>query len=334
MPTNSANVLVVGGAGFIGSHMVLALQQAGYHPVVLDNLSKGHRDAVLHGEFICGDMGDKVFLNDLFSARPFSAVMHFGSFIEVGESVAFPAKYYQNNVAATLNLLDAMLAHQVDNFIFSSSAAVYGEPEYTPIDEKHSLKPINPYGRSKRMVEEILSDYASSTSLRYAALRYFNAAGADPLGRVGERHEPESHLIPLILQAALGMRPAITIYGNDYPTPDGTCVRDYVHVMDLCDAHLLALKALTAGQNRLIYNLGYGQGYSVQQVIDSVKRVTGRQIPVEIGQKRSGDPAVLVANANKALLELSWQPRYNALDDIVKHAWQFMLSKKEIVVRT
>jgi UDP-glucose 4-epimerase len=326
MPTSSDSraILVVGGAGFIGSHMVLALSQAGYQPVVLDNFCKGHADAVINAEILHGNMGDKHFLRSVFAQHRFSAVMHFGSFIEVGESIQFPARYYQNNVAATLNLLDAMLAHKVKQFVFSSSAAVYGEPQYTPIDEKHTLSPINPYGRSKQIVETILSDYAKSDGLQFATLRYFNAAGADPSGRVGERHEPESHLIPLILQVANGKRDAITIYGNDYPTPDGTCVRDYVHVADLCDAHLLALSALQAGKTNLIYNLGNGQGYSVQQVIDAAKRVTGENISVVMGKRREGDPAILVADAQLAKKELGWQPKFAELDTIVKHAWEFM----------
>ena len=325
MPTSSPAVLVIGGAGYIGSHMVLALKQAGYHAIVLDNLSKGHLDAVQQVELLQGDMGDKDFLRRIFSRNKFAAVMHFGSFIEVGESIQFPAKYYQNNVAATLNLLDEMLAHKVKQFVFSSSAAVYGEPQSTTINEAHPLAPINPYGRSKQMVEAILADYAKSDGLQFAALRYFNAAGADPEGRAGERHEPESHLVPLILQVAAGKRSAINIHGNNYPTSDGTCVRDYVHVADLCDAHLLSLRALEAGKTNLIYNLGNGQGYSVQQVIDAVKRVTGKSIPVTIGPRREGDPAVLVADATRAKQELGWHPQYADLDTIVKHAWQFLI---------
>ena len=326
MPINShlPAVLVVGGAGYIGSHMVLSLQQAGYQPIVLDNLSKGHADVLQEVTLLQGEMGDKTFLRSIFSNTSIAAVMHFGALIEVGESIRLPAKYYQNNVAATLNLLDVMLEFNVKQLVFSSSAAVYGEPHYTPIDEKHALLPINPYGRSKQMVEAILQDYAKSDGLQFAALRYFNAAGADSSGRVGERHEPESHLIPLVLQAAAGLRAAITIYGGDYPTPDGTCVRDYVHVTDLCAAHLLCLQALQTGKTNLIYNLGNGQGYSVQQVIDAAKRVTGKHIPVIQGPRREGDPAILVADATRAKQELNWQPVYSELDTIVRHAWQFM----------
>lgn len=321
MPINrSQPVLVVGGAGFIGSHMVLSLQEAGYQPIVLDNLCKGHRDAVINAELIVGDMADGALLDSLFSKHQFLAVMHFASYIEVGESVQQPGKYYQNNVAATLTLLQTMLKHHVKHFIFSSSAAVYGEPQYTPINEQHPLAPINPYGRSKRMVEEMLADFAKSDGLHYAALRYFNAAGADPQGRLSERHEPESHLIPLILQAVNGQRPAITVYGRDYSTADGTCIRDYVHVADLCHAHLLALEYLVTKQNSIICNLGTGHGYSVQQVIDAVARVTGKPIPMIDGARRIGDPAVLVADASVAKRELNWQPQYDNLETIVRHA--------------
>lgn len=317
-------ILVVGGAGYIGSHMVLCLQKAGYTPVVLDDLSTGHRDALMNVEFIEGGLFDTALLEKLFAKYDFSAVMHFASFIQVGESVQYPAKYYQNNVAATLHLLDAMLKAQVKHFIFSSTAAVYGEPQYTPINEQHPITPMNPYGHSKRMIEIILADYANAYGLHFASLRYFNAAGADPAGRLCERHDPETHLIPLILQAASGQRPAITVYGRDYPTSDGTCVRDYIHVSDLCDAHLLALKALWNGKQTAIYNLGTGEGYTVQQVIDVAKAVTGRQINVIDGERRAGDPVVLVADATLAKKELGWAPRYPELKTIIEHAWQAM----------
>ena len=324
MPTESKSILVVGGAGFIGSHMVLALQEAGFQPVVLDNLSKGHRDAV-NVDFVHGDMADKDTLAALFKKYPIAAVMHFASFIEVAESVREPAKYYQNNVAATLHLLDVMLEHKVEHFIFSSSAAVYGEPRYTPIDEAHPIAPINPYGRTKWMVEEIIKDYAKANALQYALLRYFNAAGADPAGRLRERHEPESHLIPLVLQVAQGKRDQIIIYGNDYATPDGTCVRDYVHVSDLCAAHLLALQQCFRGQSG-IYNLGTGRGHSVQEVVDAAARVTGHPIPAIYSARRAGDPAVLVADAALAMQVLDWQPVYPDLDTIITHAWHSLLS--------
>lgn len=316
----SKQVLVVGGAGYIGSHMVLALQAAGYQPIVLDNLSKGYSDAVINAELIVGDMADKALLTKLFKQYDFLAVMHFASYIEVGESVLQPGKYYQNNVAATLTLLQTMLEQQVRHFIFSSTAAVYGEPQYTPIDEQHVLAPINPYGRSKRMVEEMLADFARSDQLHYASLRYFNAAGADPEGRCSERHDPESHLIPIVLQVANGHREAVTVFGRDYATADGTCIRDYVHVSDLCSAHLLALERLVQGKPNLVCNLGTGQGYSVQQVIDAAEAVTGKKIAVIEGARRAGDPAVLVADSSLARRELGWQPVYTDLETIVRHA--------------
>lgn len=318
------HVLVVGGAGYIGSHMVLALQEAGFTPIVLDNLSKGHASAVLGAELVTGDMNNKALLDQLFTRYDFAAVMHFASFIEVGESVLDPLKYYQNNVSSTLTLLERMLAHNVKNFIFSSTAAVYGEPQYTPIDEAHPLAPINPYGRSKAMIEDVCKDLIKSHGLRLASLRYFNAAGSDPESRVGECHEPESHLIPLLLQVAAGKRKNITVYGRDYATPDSTCVRDYVHVSDLCSAHLLALQKLIEGESSIICNLGTGHGYSVQAVIDATRRVTGHAIPVVEGVRRTGDPAVLVADATRAQKVLNWQPKYATLDIIIDHAWQFM----------
>lgn len=325
MPTNK-NILVVGGAGYIGSHMVLALKDADYTPIVLDNLCKGHRDAVIDAELIVGNMGDKKLLSQLFTQYQIDAVMHFGAFIEVGESVQFPAKYYQNNVIETLNLLAAMQEHGIKHFIFSSTAAVYGEPQYVPIDEAHSLAPINPYGCSKFMVEMILKDYAKQNDFAYASLRYFNAAGADPKARVGERHDPESHLIPIVLQVAADKRNNISVYGRDYPTIDGTCIRDYVHVTDLCAAHLLALQALQQGKNNLIYNLGTGKGFTVQQVIDAARRVTGHAIPTIDAKRRAGDPASLVADPSLAIRELGWQPQYSDLETIITHAWGFMRS--------
>lgn len=321
-------ILVVGGAGYIGSHMVLALQDAGYTPIILDNLGKGRHNVIAGAKLIVGDMADKALLNDLFAAYSFAGVMHFASFIEVAESIQFPAKYYHNNVLATLHLLEVMLKRDVRHFIFSSSAAVYGDPRYTPIDEAHPLCPINPYGRSKRMVEEIIQDYAASAGLRYVILRYFNAAGADPKARVGEHHQPESHLVPLALQVALGQKQNITVFGRDYPTLDGTCIRDYVHVTDLCAAHLQAFKALLAGHENMIYNLGNGRGYSVQQVIDTIYQVTKKNIAIINGDRRSGDPAILIADSKRAMSELGWKPNYADLDTIVKHAWQFMQNRK------
>lgn len=324
MHTDSGSILVVGGAGYIGSHMVLALQEAGWHVVVLDNLSKGYRDAVIDAELIVGDMADKQILQRLFRQYQFAAVMHFGALIEVGESVRLPALYYQNNLVATLQLLEVMREHRINRFIFSSTAAVYGEPQYTPIDESHPRMPINPYGRSKSMVEDILHDYASANGLQFAILRYFNAAGADPRSRVGERHQPESHLIPLVLQVAAGMREHIRVNGRDYPTADGTCVRDYIHVTDICSAHLLALQKLLTNSRNIVCNLGNGVGYSVQQVIEAARRVTGHAIPVVEGERRPGDPAILVADAGLANRELNWYPNFPALEDIVLHAWRYM----------
>lgn len=318
-------VLVVGGAGYIGSHMVLALRQAGHEVVTLDNLSTGHRDAVLAGEWVLGDLADPVALEALFSGRRFEAVLHFASSIQVGESVRQPLLYYQNNVANTLNLLQAMVRHGVRRLIFSSTAALFGNPVRPRIDETHPRQPINPYGRSKWMVEQVLADADQAHGLRSICLRYFNAAGADPLARVGERHEPETHLIPLVLQAASGRRPDITVHGTDYDTPDGTCVRDYIHVADLAEAHLLALETLARKDSSDAFNLGNGNGYSVQQVIDSVRRVTGRDVTVRHGPRREGDPAVLVADSARAQALLDWRPRHADLDTIVNHAWRWEL---------
>ena len=317
------HVLVVGGAGYIGSHMVKHLAKTGCKVTTLDNLVSGHRDAVLHGDFVLGDLADKPMLRELFATTRFDAVMHFASFIQVGESVQKPAMYYENNVTNTLNLLDTMRLAGVDKFIFSSTAATFGEPQYSPIDEKHPQRPINPYGRSKLFVERILEDYEHAYGLRSVCLRYFNAAGADPGGQLGERHEPETHLIPLILQAASGRRPTISVFGRDYDTPDGTCIRDYIHISDLCTAHWLALLSLMNGAGSQRYNLGNGQGFSVQEVIDSALRVTGRDIPVVDALRRVGDPARLVADATLATQKLGWQPRFSDLDIMLAHAWQW-----------
>jgi UDP-glucose 4-epimerase len=313
-------VLVVGGAGYIGSHMVKMLGRHGCSVTTLDDLSSGHRDAVLCGDFVQGDMGDRAVLDAVMS-RGFDAVMHFASFIQVGESVQQPAMYYQNNVVNTLTLLDAMRAHGVDRFIFSSTAATFGEPRYSPMDERHPQQPINPYGRTKLMVEQVLADYEQAYGLRSVSLRYFNAAGADPKGQLGERHEPETHLIPLVLQAASGRRPHIGVFGRDYDTPDGTCVRDYIHIEDLCSAHWLALQSLMGGAGSQSYNLGNGQGFSVQEVIDTAQQVTGRSIAVVNGPRRAGDPARLVADSSLIREKLGWQPRYADLATIVAHAW-------------
>jgi UDP-glucose 4-epimerase len=317
------HILVVGGAGYIGSHMVKRLAGAGFEPVVLDNLSGGQRWAVRAGRLVVSDMGDAGALDALMHAFPFEAVMHFASYIQVGESVEQPAKYYQNNVGNTIRLLDAMVRHRIGKFIFSSSAAIFGEPQYVPIDENHPKAPINPYGRSKWMVEQILADFDAAYGLRSSCLRYFNAAGADPDGELGECHVPETHLIPLVLQVASGRRAAITIYGKDYPTPDGTCIRDYIHVNDLCDAHLLALQALLNDGPSTRYNLGNGAGYSILEVIAAAERVTGTPIARQYGPRRAGDPPSLVADSALAKAQLGWRPQFAAIDTIIHHAWRW-----------
>lgn len=316
-------ILVVGGAGYIGSHMVLHLREQGYQPIVLDDLSSGHAEAVQNAELVRGTIADTDLLERLFSQHRFEAVMHFASFIQVGESVQHPNKYYRNNFSNTLNLLDAMVRHGVLRFIFSSTAAIFGEPEYTPIDEKHGKHPINPYGRTKLMVEQALHDYQKAYGLQAVCLRYFNAAGADPLGRTGERHDPETHLIPVLLQVASGRRPEAQVFGRDYDTPDGTCIRDYIHVLDLCSAHELALLSLMRGEPGAAYNLGNGSGFSVQQVIDTVREVSGRPVPVRDSPRRAGDPARLVADASLIRERLGWQPKFPDLKSIVTHAWQW-----------
>ena len=319
----SLNVLVVGGAGYIGSHMVKNLCGRGVNVTTFDNLSSGHRDAVLGGEFIQGDLADRAALEQVFAAHRFDAVMHFASFIEVGESVRLPAKYYRNNVSNTLNLLECMQAAGVEQFIFSSTAALFGIPQRVPIDESHPTDPINPYGRSKLMVEQILADLGRAHGLRSVCLRYFNAAGADPDGQLGERHNPETHLIPLVLQAASGRRPSMSVFGTDYDTPDGTCIRDYVHVADLCEAHWLALQSLAQGAGSQAYNLGNGDGFSVFEVIDTVRSVTGREFTVKHETRRAGDPSRLVADSSAARQKLGWAPKYPSLRTIVEHAWAF-----------
>lgn len=316
-------LLLIGGAGYIGSHMVKRLLDSGYTLVILDNLSTGYQDAVLGGKFVQGDIGDPADLKKLFSEHKFDAVLHFASFIQVGESVQKPDIYYQNNLCNTLNLLNAMKEAGVKKFIFSSTAAIFGQPDYTPIDEAHPKKPINPYGRSKLMVEQILEDYDRAFDFKSVCLRYFNAAGADPDGVLGERHEPETHLIPILLQVASGRRGAASIFGTDYPTPDGTCIRDYVHVMDLCEAHMLALDYLVKYNQSARFNLGNGDGFSVAEVVSAVKKVTGKQLAIDYAERRQGDPAVLIADSSNARSTLGWEPQYKDLETIVLHAWQY-----------
>jgi len=315
-------VLVVGGAGYIGSHTVKLLRSQGARVTVLDDLSTGRRFLVQSDDFVEGDLGDRRLTDRLFSSG-FDAVMHFAAFSIVGESVQLPLKYYHNNVGKTASLLESMLGHDVERFIFSSTAAVYGEPEEVPITEEHPRRPKNPYGRSKLMVEQMLVDASDAHGMQYAVLRYFNAAGADPSASIGESHEPETHLIPIVLQAAAGKREAVKLYGTDYPTADGTCIRDYIHVNDLAAAHILALESLLDGNDSCAYNLGCGQGYSVRQVIETAKAVTGKDITVVEEQRRKGDPAVLVASSDKIRKELGWSPDYDDLEAIIETAWKW-----------
>ena len=318
------NVLVTGGAGYIGSHAVRELLAAGHKVVVYDSLVKGHRGAAPDGvPFVKADIRNAAVLAETFEVFPVDAVMHFAAASEVGESMANPAKYYQDNVAATLSLLDSLRKAKIKKIVFSSTAAVYGEPESCPIREDAALKPTNVYGRTKLIIEGMLADFAMAYGFSYVALRYFNAAGALPAGGVGEDHSPESHLIPLILKTALRQREAISVYGTDYPTPDGTCIRDYIHVTDLATAHVLAIEHLLAGGGPRTYNLGSQNGFSVREVIDKAKQVTGVDFPVKETPRRAGDPAVLVASSAKFQMDFPWQPRYSDLDTILRTAWDW-----------
>jgi len=317
------HILVVGGAGYIGAHMVKSLAETGHRITILDDLSKGHPEMLTSGRLIKGDLGDGRLLDSIFSSDTIDAVMHFAAFSLVGESVSHPLRYFRNNVAKTTELLAAMVRHRIRHFIFSSTAAVYGEPTQTPITESHDCRPTNPYGDSKLAVEQMLHHCAHAHDFRYISLRYFNAAGADAGAAIGERHCPETHLIPLVLQTALGRRESIAIFGNDYDTPDGTCLRDYVHVTDLAQAHLLALDALIGGAKSNVYNLGNSRGHSVRQVIEAAHRVTGRAIAVTKAPRRAGDPAVLIASSDKIKTELGWQPAYEDLETIIETAWRW-----------
>ena len=326
MTPEKPTILVTGGAGYIGSHAVLALKRAGYGVVVLDNLVYGHRELVekvLQVELIVGDTNDRSLLDELFASHPIAAVMHFSAYAYVGESVTDPGKYYRNNVVGTLTLLEAMLAASVKHFVFSSTCATYGVPKGVPISEDHPQNPINPYGMTKLMVERILSDFDIAYGLKSVYFRYFNAAGADPDGLLGEDHNPETHLIPLVLMTALGKRESVSIFGTDYPTSDGTCIRDYIHVTDLADAHVLGLEYLLQGGDTSVFNLGNGNGFSVKQVIDTASLVTGRNIKVVESDRRPGDPPILVGSSDKARKILGWKPQYPALREIVTHAWQW-----------
>ncbi len=316
------NILVVGGAGYIGSHMVKYLLRENAGTVtVLDNLAKGHRAAVAGMELVVGDYGNGALVADLCRRHKIDALMHFGADSLVGESVTNPAKYYENNVVKGKALIDGALEAGVQHVIFSSTAAAYGEPEEVPITEDTATHPTNPYGRTKLAFEGLLESYRVAYGLNYTALRYFNAAGATPGGEVGEDHSPETHLIPLVLQVALGQRPSINVFGSDYPTEDGTCVRDYIHVDDLASAHLLALRRIMAGGESAIFNLGNGTGFSVREVIDYCRQVTGHVIPEVLVERRAGDPAVLIASSARAQAELNWQPQYTSVRDIIATAW-------------
>jgi UDP-glucose 4-epimerase len=326
MSSQNPTILVTGGAGYIGSHTVLALKQAGYQVVILDNLVYGHQDLVekvLQVELVIGDTGDRALLDDLFKTHNITAVMHFSAYAYVGESVTDPAKYYRNNVLGTLTLLEAMLAASIKKFVFSSTCATYGVPEIVPIPENHPQNPINPYGASKLMVERILSDFDIAYNFKSVRFRYFNAAGADPNSLLGEDHQPETHLIPLVLLTALGKRKSISIFGTDYPTPDGTCIRDYIHVNDLAQAHVLGLEYLLQGGDSEVFNLGNGNGFSVREVIAAAEAVTGMSIPIEECDRRPGDPPSLIGSGEKARKILNWQPQYPSIKDIVSHAWQW-----------
>ena len=314
-------ILVTGGAGYIGAQTVKRLVAAGHAVVVLDNLSTGHRDFARFCDFVQGDVRDPVILDSIFSSRTIDAVVHFAAASQVGESVRDPLFYYQNNVSGALSLITSMRRHMVNTLVFSSTCAVYGPPFEGLLTEDHPLGPLSPYARSKRMIEEILEDMARATGLNYMVLRYFNAAGADPEAEVGERHQPETHLIPLVLQTALGLRGQIDIFGDDYPTPDGTAIRDYVHVLDLADAHILALAHLKSGGASGALNLGGGQGHSVLEVIQAARAVTGQPVPVQMAPRRAGDSTRLVGDAARARAVLGWSPRYTGIEEIIATAW-------------
>ena len=326
MSSQQQTILVTGGAGYIGSHAALALKKAGYQVIVLDNLSYGHQeiiDDVVKVKLIFGDTSDRNLLDDLFSTYKIDAVMHFAAYIAVGESVKEPGKYYLNNVASTLNLLEAMLANGINKIVFSSTCAVYGMPQEIPMTEKHPHNPLSPYAASKDMVERILQDFDTAFNLKSVAFRYFNACGADPDGMLGEDHEPETHLIPLALLTALKKRESLYIFGTDYDTPDGTCVRDYIHVNDLADAHVLGLKYLLDGGESDVFNLGNGNGFSVREVIETARQVTGLEIPAIEAERRAGDAPILVGSSQKVRTKLGWNPQYSDLKKIISHAWQW-----------
>lgn len=317
------NILVTGGAGYIGSHTVRALEKKGYEAIVIDNLSKGHRPAVQKSVLYEGDLRDRDFLEEVFQNHKIDAIIHFAALSLVGESVTRPDLYFGANLEGALSLLDTMRKFEVNQIVFSSTAAVYGEPTQFPIPENHPKEPTSPYGESKLFIEKILQRYEEAFGIRSISLRYFNAAGADPAGDIGEDHTPETHLIPIVLQTALGQREQVQIFGIDYPTKDGTCVRDYIHINDLSDAHILALEALNSGAGSTSYNLGNGQGFSVLEVIKTAEEVIGRSIPTKEAPRRAGDPAVLVASSKRAQEELKWKPQLADLKTIIETAWNW-----------
>ena len=326
MSISQPTILVTGGAGYIGSHAALALKKAGYGVVVLDNLAYGHPEIikdVVQVELVVGDTSDRSLLDELFATRNIAAVMHFAAYIAVGESVKEPGKYYRNNVSSTLNLLEAALAAGINKFVFSSTCAVYGMPKEIPMTENHPHNPLSPYAASKDMVEQILADFARAYGLKSVAFRYFNASGADPSGKLGEDHDPETHLIPLALLTALGKRETLYIFGTDYDTPDGTAVRDYIHVNDLAEAHVLGLKYLLNGGESQVFNLGNGNGFSVREVIETARKVTGKEIPAREIERRPGDAPILIGSSDKARKILGWNPQYADLTQIISHAWQW-----------
>ncbi|MFW6282112.1 MAG: UDP-glucose 4-epimerase GalE [bacterium] len=323
------NILVTGGAGYIGSHVVKEILKTDHKPFILDNFSKGHKEAVPAVEIIVGDLKNKEFLDNIFQEYNFDAVIHLAADSLVGESVERPDKYYQNNLVGSINLLEAMKKSNVDKLVFSSTAAVYGEVEELPIQENSITAPKNPYGRSKLFFESILADYDEAFNFKYISLRYFNASGADPDGNIGEDHDPETHLIPIILETALGKRNKLEIYGTDYDTRDGTCIRDYIHVNDLARAHILAVEALEAKVNSNIYNLGSGSGYSVKEVIETARKVTGVKIIAEPTERRPGDPPVLIASSSKIKEDLNWRPKYDNLEKIISTAWNWHKNNPE-----
>ncbi|QER41304.1 UDP-glucose 4-epimerase GalE [Thermodesulfobacterium sp. TA1] len=321
-------IIVTGGAGYIGSHVVKMLGKMGYDVLTIDNLSKGHKEAVLYGKLAVVDLSNKMEVEKIIKFFKPDIVMHFAGFIEVAESVLNPAKYYENNVLNTFNLLDILVKNNVNKFIFSSSAAVYGNPQEVPIKETCPTNPINPYGYSKLFIEKMLQDFDYAYGLKYVSLRYFNAAGADPEGQIGESHNPETHLIPLVLKAAKGEIEKVKIFGTDYPTTDGTCIRDYIHVCDLTEVHILALKYLFDTNQSAIFNCGYGYGYSVKEVISKAKKVTGIDFPVEETHRREGDPPILVADSTKLKKEFNWAPKFDDLEYIIKTAWNWEMNRK------